>query len=46
MAEKELVQFDGFLKHGPTVPHGVKFGDFVFFSAIRPPKPDGGAVPE
>jgi len=30
------------------VPHGVKFGDFVFFSAIRPPKPDGtyGDTPE
>ena len=44
MAEKELVQFDGFLKHCPNVPHGVKFGDFVFFSAIRPPKPDGSVA--
>lgn len=41
MAEKELINFDGFLKHGPHVPHGVKCGDLVFFSAIRPPKPDG-----
>src|SRR5687768_11647269 len=29
------------MAHNPDVPHGVKFGDFVFFSAIRPPKPDG-----
>ena len=41
MPKKELVNFEGFLRHGPNVPHGVKFGDFVFFSAIRPPKPDG-----
>src|SRR5260370_4173748 len=48
MPEKELVQFEGFLKHGPNVPHGVKFGDLVFFSAIRPPRPDGsyGATAE
>src|SRR3954447_8145245 len=48
MPEKELVQFDGFLKHGPHVPHGVKWGDMIFFSAIRPPKPDGsyGETPE
>lgn len=41
MAEKELIQFEGFLRHGPHVPHGIKFGDLIFFSAIRPPKPDG-----
>ena len=48
MIEKEAFRFDGFLRHGKDVPHGVKFGDFVFFSAIRPPKPDGtlGETPE
>ncbi len=41
MPKKELIQFEGFLRHGPNVPHGVRFGNLVFFSAIRPPKPDG-----
>jgi enamine deaminase RidA (YjgF/YER057c/UK114 family) len=41
MTEKEVFHFDGVLRHGPNVPHGIKFGEFVFFSAIRPPKPDG-----
>jgi enamine deaminase RidA (YjgF/YER057c/UK114 family) len=41
MPEKELVHFEGFLRHGPNVPHGIKYNGLFFSSAIRPPKPDG-----
>jgi enamine deaminase RidA (YjgF/YER057c/UK114 family) len=41
MPDKEVFHFEGILRHGPHVPHGVRYGGLVFFSAIRPPKPDG-----
>ena len=41
MPKKELIQFEGFMPHGPNVPHGIRVGDFLYYSAIRPAKPDG-----
>ena len=41
MPEKELIQFEGFMPHGPNVPHGVKVGNMLYYSDIRRAKPDG-----
>ena len=40
MPKKELIQIDGVLAHGPNVPHGVKVGNLLFYSAIRPNRAD------
>ncbi len=40
MAEKELLQYEGFMPHGPNVPHGVRVGNTIEYSAIRPARPD------
>ncbi|MGE3301904.1 MAG: RidA family protein [Hyphomonadaceae bacterium] len=47
-AKKEAFHFDDVLKHGPHVPHGLRYGGLIYFSAIRPPRPDGTlrATPE
>ncbi|MGE3303868.1 MAG: RidA family protein [Hyphomonadaceae bacterium] len=40
MAVKQLINHTGFMPHGPNVPHGVRVGDTIEYSAIRPAKPD------
>lgn len=40
MSEKELIHYDGFMPHGPNVPHGIRLGNLIMYSAIRPAKPD------
>ena len=40
MATKELIVHEGFMPHGPNVPHGVKVGSVIEYSAIRPARPD------
>ena len=40
MAKKELIVHEGFMPHGPNVPHAVKVGNVIEYSAIRPARPD------
>jgi 2-iminobutanoate/2-iminopropanoate deaminase len=40
MPKKELIHYDDFMPHGPNVPHGIKVGNMLMYSAIRPAKPD------
>ena len=44
MPQKEVIQFEGFMPHGPNVPHGVKVGATLYYSAIRPARPDGSTA--
>ena len=49
MPSKEVLQYEGLLPHGPNVPHGVRVGNLIEYSAVRPQKPDGsptGSVSE
>ena len=41
MPAKQLIVHDDFLPHGPNVPHAVRVGDLIEYSAIRPARPDG-----
>ena len=43
---KELVNQSGFMPHGPNVPHGVRVGDVIEYSAIRPARPDASTDPD
>lgn len=40
MPTKQLLNYQGFMPHGPNVPHGVRVGNEINYSAIRPAKPD------
>ena len=40
MATKQLIVHEGFMPHGPNVPHGVKVDSVIEYSAIRPARPD------
>ena len=46
MAAKQLVNYTGFMPHGPNVPHGVRVGDVIEYSAIRPAKADASTDPD
>ncbi|MBJ27570.1 MAG: RidA family protein [Gammaproteobacteria bacterium] len=40
MTKKEIIVHEGFMPHGPNVPHAVKVGNTIEYSAIRPARPD------
>ncbi|MBM3939711.1 MAG: RidA family protein [SAR202 cluster bacterium] len=46
MAAKQLLNYAGFMPHGPNVPHGIRRGDTIDYSAIRPAKPDRTTDPD
>ena len=41
MPQKQVIEYDDLLPHGPNVPHAVRVGDLIEFSAVRPQRPDG-----
>ena len=44
MPKKQVLEYEGLLPHGPNVPHAVRVGDLIDFSAVRPQRADGSVA--